>query len=274
MPARTPIDAIIFDLDDTLLAQDSPDREALRAASHALPASVDVDPLMLAEDAHTRAQCLWRAAATFPYCNAIGISATEGLWARFDGDDPNLTALRAWVPAYRRQTWGDALAAQGVSDAALTLADELSAAFMRERRARHVVFPEVADVLHALRGRYRLGILTNGAPDLQREKVEGSRLGHFFDAIVVSGEEGIGKPDPQVFARTLDRLGVAPERAAMVGDNLTRDVAGARACGLLAVWINRAGPARGAERAGDAAPDAEIDDLRQLQGVIEGQNGE
>jgi putative hydrolase of the HAD superfamily len=83
---------------------------------------------------------------------------------------------------------------------------------------------------------------------------------------VVSGEVGVGKPDPRIFDLALRLLGASPEEAVMVGDNPTRDVAGAKAAGVTAVWVNRAGLPLAA---GAAVPDVEVASLRGLVELLE-----
>ncbi len=247
--------AIIFDLDDTLLAQDVSDHAALRATCMGVSEEYGVDPAGLVEAVQRRARSSWYGTPTGDYCHAIGISPVEGLWARFLGDNPNLRALRAWGPIYRRDVWSRALADRGVRD--LARAEELSERFQRERRARHVVYPEVEATLTRLRGAYRLALLTNGAPDLQREKLAGAGLAHHFATIVVSGDVGIGKPDRRIFDLVLNRLDVPASAAVMVGDSRARDIAGAQGAGIRAVWINRAA-ARRHDGDDGIVPDAEI----------------
>jgi putative hydrolase of the HAD superfamily len=84
-------------------------------------------------------------------------------------------------------------------------------------------------------------------------------------AVVVSGELGIGKPDARVLAAALTALGVGPDGATMVGDSPERDVAGARAAGLAAVWINRTGRLLAA---GEPRPDATIRALDELEALL------
>ena len=198
-----------------------------------------IEPQSLAQAVRRRAGELWRAAPTITYCRAIGISSWEGLAASFAGADPRLAALRAWAPTYRRAAWSRALADHGVHDA--PLADELAATFRRERGARHVAFADAAPTLRALQGRYRLAVLTNGAPAQQRAKLRESGLATYLETVIVSGEVGVGKPDPRVFGAALAALDVAPSTAVMVGDSIERDVAGAQAAGLHAVWLDRTG---------------------------------
>ncbi len=253
--------ALLFDLDDTLLADEAAsDAAFLTTCAYAGERYAELDALALAQIAGREAHRLWKASVTHAYCHAIGISAYEGLWGGFVGEDAELKALHAWVGAYRRETWRRALDAHGVTDGAL--AEELAEMFRRERRARQIVFADVAGMLEQLGGSHRLALVTNGAPDLQREKIAASGLAGYFDAIVVSGELGIGKPDPRIFAHALDLVGARPEAAMMVGDSLTRDVAGAQRAGMRAIWINRM--ERRIPEGARIVPDGVITDLGEL----------
>lgn len=53
--------------------------------------------------------------------------------------------------------------------------------------------------------------------------------------VLLAGEVGCAKPDPRIYAEALRRLGVAAREAVFVGDDALRDLAGARAAGLVAV---------------------------------------
>lgn len=233
--------AILFDLDETLILDEPVTREALRAA--AALAGQGVDQVRLAERAWAEARRLWAESPHAAYCERIGHSAAEGMWARYDrGDHPAIASLRAWTPGYRTALWQAALAEQGIRDG--ELAEEMAERFAAARR-RYPRYPEVDPLLAALRERrLLLGIVTNGVPDLQRTKLAGSGLEAAFDAVAISGEIDCGKPDPGIFHHILGELGVAPAEAVMVGDNPGRDVAGGRAAGLRAVWVQRHGRAR------------------------------
>ena len=233
------IQAVLFDLDEPLVVETASVEAAFLATCELGRVRYDIEPQSLAQAVRRRTGELWRAAPTITYCRAIGISSWEGLAANLDGADPQLAALRAWAPTYRRAAWSRALADYGVHDA--PLADELAATFRRERGARHVPFADAAPTLRALQGRYRGAVLTNGAPAQQREKLHGSGLATYLEAVVVSGDVGIGKPDPRVFGAALAALAVAPSATVMVGDSIERDIVGAQAAGLRAVWLNRSG---------------------------------
>jgi putative hydrolase of the HAD superfamily len=103
------------------------------------------------------------------------------------------------------------------------------------------VFMEGADdVLDWCRAEgFRTGIITNGRAAYQRPKLEALGLVPRVDVVLVSGEEGIDKPNPELFRRAAERLGVAPSECVFVGDNPQNDVAGAIGAGMRAVWVER-----------------------------------
>ncbi len=86
-----------------------------------------------------------------------------------------------------------------------------------------------------------------------------------FDAVVVSGEIGVSKPEPFVFAHAIKELGVKKENVWHVGDSLKTDVMGALGAGLTAVWLNRAGVRR---KENDPRPHHEIRSLRELAQLV------
>lgn len=237
--------AIIFDLDDTLIEDYHATQKAFVTTCQYAHEQCGLDAERLAEGAYRQAHQIWSIAAIFAYCNFIGISASECLWGDFvdgSGCDSQLRALHDWVPTYRREAWSRALAEQGVQD--VELAEKLGERFRIERRTASQVFPEVEPLLKELRqNKKKLGMLTNGAPDLQREKIKRAGLERYFDAIVISGEVGVGKPDPEVFSHLLERLDARPQETTMVGDSLPCDIIGAHRSGIRAVWVNRLGRA-------------------------------
>lgn len=92
-------------------------------------------------------------------------------------------------------------------------------------------------LLATLRTRYRIGLLTDGPGETQRDKL--GRLGWTgaFDSIVVTGPIGAPKPDPRAFESITDALGVPPERTVYVGDDPERDIEGAKAAGLRPIQV-------------------------------------
>ena len=256
------IRSILFDLDDTLVVEEASADAAFLATCERVHEKHGIDPEGLHQSVRYHARELWRASATITYCRAIGISSWEGLWARFLGDDPNLKKLHAWAPTYRCEAWFRALTDHGIND--LSFAKRLSDVFPSERREQHVVFSDVADSLTNLREVYRLALVTNGAPDLQREKIQGANLACFFDAILISGEVGIGKPDCRIFKLALDALAASPSEAVMIGDSLTRDILGAQRAGLKGIWLNRSR----SKTISQVTPDFQIANLSQIHELL------
>jgi putative hydrolase of the HAD superfamily len=237
--------ALLFDLDETLFFDEAAVVASLRyCAVLAAEAHQRLDPHALAAAARRCARARFHAAPWYPWAKRIGIASGEVLWGRLDGAE--LAEVRTFAPGYRRGTWEDALAEQGVDDP--SLAHSLALRFPAERRSRMSTYPDAEPVVAALAGRHPLALVTNGMSDLQREKLARSGLERYFDAVIVSGELGVGKPDPAVFAAALDALGgAAPDAAVMIGDSVGRDVEGALAAGLRPVWVNRHGVAGGVD---------------------------
>jgi len=267
---------VVFDLDDTLVSEEPAAAASFAATAQAASTRYQIDAERLALTARERARELWYATPVHPYCMRIGISSWEGLWCRFEGKEPEMQWLRKWSPRYRREVWNLALADQGVQDP--MLAEELGEKYDIECRARHHRFADVPACLDELSKSYTLGVITNGASCLQREKLATADVYEYFDALVVSAEFGVAKPDPAIFNHALSLLGCdregpdrdgpdrdgpvrkrpnrdGPDRekpnreqAVMVGDSLTRDIDGAIAAGLQAVWVNRTGQPRPTDR--------------------------
>ena len=257
-----PLHALLLDLDDTLIPDESASGAAFLAACAPVAKRYGLDPAGVAISAGTCARQLWRASDHIDYCQSIGISSWEGLWANFTGDAPELQRLHAWAPTYRREAWSRALAQHGVDDPAF--AEHLANRFRHERRQRNAMFPDAAQLLPELSRRLPLALVTNGAPDLQHFKIDASGLRPYFQSIVVSGEVGIGKPHPRPMQVALRQLGCDPARAAMVGNSLSSDIAGAQNTGVHAIWLNR----EATPRTGDIHPDLTITTLHELTNLL------
>jgi phosphoserine phosphatase len=236
------ISAILFDLDDTLVVEEPAADAAFLATAQVAAGRHPLDAAALARSARRRARELWRAGPAYTYGeDTIGMSSWEALWCRWEGENADVRFCREWAVGYRTEAWTVALADHGVADRAL--AEELGLRFGAERRRRHEAFTDARPALAELRRTHRLALVTNGASCLQREKLAGAGLAEEdFDAVVISGDVGVAKPRPEVFAHTLGLLGVGAAEAVMVGDSLERDVRGAEACGIRGVWLNRTGP--------------------------------
>jgi putative hydrolase of the HAD superfamily len=131
----------------------------------------------------------------------------------------------------------------------------------------HRLFDDVREFFASVRrDRVPLALVTNGASDTQRDKLRVLGIECRFDAVVISGEVGIAKPDASAFGLALDKLAVERENVWHVGDSLTTDVAGAKAAGLTSVWLNRSGTVRQED---DPEPDIEVRSLSNLRALLE-----
>lgn len=143
--------------------------------------------------------------------------------------------LNAWTKIAAR-----ALEVCGEADSLTAVA--IAKIYAERRRAAWRLFPEAASFLTRLRERrVPLALVTNGDARHQRDKIARHDLARWFDAILIEGEMGYGKPDEKVYREALRRLGVAAVDAWMVGDHLEFDVGAPQRLGLRGVWLDRAG---------------------------------
>lgn len=99
--------------------------------------------------------------------------------------------------------------------------------------------PEAPSVLAALRQHRQLALISNfDHPPHAHAVLADLNLLPFFETVVISGDVGIKKPDPRIFAFALNQTGLRPEEVVYVGDSV-EDVQGARAAGLCPIRIRR-----------------------------------
>ena len=226
----------MFDLDETLII-DTAD-EAYRAAAALIPGA-DVEAVGAL--AKLTARAAWRESEFLELGRRLGVASWEAMWADFSGGHPCLDGLRAWVPGHRRAVWQRVLSECGGDP---ELGPALEAAYIETHRAGHPEVAGAADLVRRLHGSgVALGILTNGPPDIQRLKLAQLGLSGYFTTEVISGVEGVGKPDGAIFERVLAGLGVPPSGAVMVGDSWQSDVEGAVGVGMRAIWVANGRPA-------------------------------
>ena len=127
--------------------------------------------------------------------------------------------------------------------------------------ANYALFDDVKPVLEDLRGAgVTLGVVSNFEEWLVG-LLEAVGVRESFDVVVISGIEGIEKPDPRIFEVAMERAGVEPHRSVYVGDNPPFDVEPALAVGMFPVLIDRR------DRFPDA-PGARIRSMAELPGIL------
>jgi 2-haloalkanoic acid dehalogenase type II len=230
--------AIFFDLDDTLVDDTISTERCAELVARELAADRGIAPAELAKAYLDAAIAFWE-----------GLSPGAG--------QPPKGGIR-------RAMWRRALQTFGIDDSAL--AGALARRYDAIRAERVEYFPDAVPVLAALHNRYRLAIITNGFTETHEARVAPLELGRFFDHVVMAGDLDMVKPDPAVFHYAMRLLEVAADESVMVGDRFNRDVEGAHAAGMRAVWVNPHGdpPPAGARPA-----EAVIASMRDLPQALE-----
>lgn len=143
----------------------------------------------------------------------------------------------------------------------------------RRHRPRLSVYDDVVPTLDDLRGKTRLGVITEGYRTVQEAKLDALGLRPRFDKIVLLGEDERTewKPSRRPFDRWLAGGAIAPEESVYVGDNPAKDFPGARRAGWRSIRIRRDdGLHKDEEPApGEAPPDREAANLRSLLSILE-----
>lgn len=127
------------------------------------------------------------------------------------------------------------------------------------------LFPEVRPALESLASRYKLVAVTNGNARLERIGID-----HLFHAVVSARTAGAAKPARPIFDAAVSAGGAAAHETLHVGDHPEFDVDGARAAGLVAVWLNRNGHEWPESL---EPPDRTISDLSELDEMLAGPAG-
>ena len=104
--------------------------------------------------------------------------------------------------------------------------------------------PETADLLDAcVASGLPLGVISNGASDHQRQKMRSLGVMRWVseEHVVISGDIGMPKPEPALYAEMERRLGVSGAGVWYVGDTYETDVVGAKRAGWSCIWLDRRG---------------------------------
>jgi putative hydrolase of the HAD superfamily len=132
-------------------------------------------------------------------------------------------------------------------------------------RCRLGLYPHVCEVLDVLRERYPLALVTDAQSAYARGELHKVGLLDYFDPIIVSGDYGYRKPDRRLFQFALDGIGVAAEHAMYVGNDMHRDIYGAREVGMKTVLFDSD---QGTKVHLDCVPDYTITDFRDLLKIL------
>lgn len=207
--------AIFFDLDDTLCGYWTAANVALRRAFEAH-----------VEHGRTPDQMIQHWAEEFrTFGSEISGTAWYAQYCR-NGETTRTELMRRTLERI------------GIFDRQLAL--DIGMTYAVERQAALILFDEVIHVLDALHGRYKLGLITNGPADVQREEIEKLGVGHYFDPILIEGEMLMGKPNPAVMRRGQELMACTADEILMVGNSYRHDLQPAIRAGWRSAWVRRA----------------------------------
>ena len=233
----SPIKAILFDIDDTLFPTSAFAQEARRAAVHAMvEAGFGFDENAVFEE-------LLEVIAEFSSNYAHHFNK---LVMRLD-------------PSGERTPNIDLVVAAGVS------------AYHDTKFRSLQPFADVPAMLEYARQRgWIVGVLSHGWTSKQAEKLVRLGVASLFDpgAIFISEKIGINKPNPKLYVRAAEELGLEPEEIIHVGDSPAHDVAPARSLGMTTVWARRASKWQASPE--QVGADYVVDDFDQLRELLDG----
>ncbi|CAG9860752.1 unnamed protein product [Phyllotreta striolata] len=158
--------------------------------------------------------------------------------------------------------WRQLLWAKALGENHQHLANDIYVRWLELRYKYLSIKAEIRSMLTFLSDKYLLALITNGTSNAQWEKIEKLNLKHFFDLILVSGDQPWEKPQPEIFLDACDNLGIEPHQVIMVGDKLETDILGGINSKLAAnVWI----PIEGQRLLDDdPAPDFILENVTEL----------
>lgn len=129
-----------------------------------------------------------------------------------------------------------------------------------------VISKESKSLLLELRKRFKLAILTNGDSKHQRTKLKNCQAEKYFDAIIVSGEHTIYKPDPRIFHIACRKIGLESRQCIMIGDLLGTDIIGSQNAGFKGSILIKG---KDIERLDQIQPDHVISNLNELLELLD-----
>lgn len=133
---------------------------------------------------------------------------------------------------------------------------EFSEAYLQKTPRKTNLISGAFEVIELLAQRYPLYILTNGFTDIQRVKIDGVGMRHFFQEIITSDVAGHKKPARGFFDYAVQVAGISPNEAVMVGDHPVIDILGAAHAGIPGIHLN--------QRNEDSSCEIQILELREL----------
>ncbi|NOH78885.1 pyrimidine 5'-nucleotidase [Vibrio sp. RE86] len=156
----------------------------------------------------------------------------------------------------RFQEWADKLE---------TTTAELNSAFLEAMADICTLLPGARELMEAIHGRAKMGIITNGFTELQAIRLERTDMTHYFEHVIISEQVGIAKPDQGIFHHAFEQMGMpCKSKILMVGDNQHSDIVGGINAGIATCWLN----SFGASADPSISPDYTVASLHELKAIL------
>ncbi len=113
---------------------------------------------------------------------------------------------------------------------------------------------------------FHLGLVSNAGDEKDvKQQIDKFGIRGYFDFVITSAACGYRKPHPHIFGLALEQWGYLPDEIAMVGDRLDADIGGAHPLGIYSIWIKR----RAKNLSSDLAkPDAIVENLSEIPPLL------
>lgn len=101
----------------------------------------------------------------------------------------------------------------------------------------HIITSETIEIIRRIKQQYKVGIISNNVYDWVIQVLEAYQIRGLFDAITVSSEVEVRKPDARIFQAALKSVNAKAEEAVFVSDELAEDLVGSKGLGIITVWL-------------------------------------
>ena len=162
--------------------------------------------------------------------------------------------------------WNEFLMQEGIRSELIRgqLAKVIAHIYRAISRHRLQLYPDVKRVLNELQAKYRLALISDAQSCYALPEIRAVGLEGYFDPVVISSHYGFRKPDPRLFQRSLDKLKLKPAEVIWVGNDMFRDIHGAKQVGIKSIFIDSD---QGAKSFENVMPDYRV---QQFEDVLKG----
>ena len=130
-----------------------------------------------------------------------------------------------------------------------------------------ILYPDAKIVLETLHNRYKIGVIANQLPNLEK-RLENFGIRQWIDLIISSADCGFSKPSSKIFQLALQQASCSASSATMIGDRLDNDIAPAKALDMKTIWIKQGFSAYSPIQSPSEEPDFTVNSLSDLLKIL------